>query len=86
MYLSDNRSITLAVSNLTTRLGVFNNKTEASSGTVLLPGMTESVLLSAGRNDWICRGLDRCRCRVSSPVESSSWGWEAARASPLPCR
>jgi hypothetical protein len=46
MYLSDNRSITLAVSNLTTQLGIFNNKTEASLGTVLLPGMTDSVLLS----------------------------------------
>ena len=32
MYLSDNRSITLAVSNLTTQLGIFNNKTEASLG------------------------------------------------------
>ncbi len=46
MYLADNRSITLAVSNLTDQLGIFNNTTEASIGTILLPGQSDSVVLS----------------------------------------
>jgi hypothetical protein len=46
MYLADNRSTTLAVSNSNNMLGVFNNKTEASAGTVTLPGPSDSVLLS----------------------------------------
>jgi hypothetical protein len=46
MYLSDNRATTVAVSNFNSTLGVFNNKTEASVGTVSLPGPTDSVVLS----------------------------------------
>jgi hypothetical protein len=46
MYLADNRSITLAVSNLTTSLGIFNNKTEAALGSIGLPGQSDSVVLS----------------------------------------
>jgi hypothetical protein len=46
MYLSDNRSLTLAVSNLTTALGIFNNKTESAVGTIFLPGQSDSVVIS----------------------------------------
>jgi len=46
MYLADNRSITVAVSNFNAVLGVFNNKTESSVGTISLPGPSDSVLLS----------------------------------------
>jgi len=46
MYLADNRSTTLAVSNINNTLGIFNNKTEASVGTVTLPGPSDSVVLS----------------------------------------
>jgi len=46
MYLADNRSLTLAVSNINATLGIFNNKTEANVGTVGLPGASDSVVLS----------------------------------------
>jgi hypothetical protein len=46
MYLTDNRSLTLAMSNINSTLGIFNNKTEASVGTVALPGPSDSVVLS----------------------------------------
>jgi len=46
MYLADNRSLTLAVSNQTTALGIFNNKTESAVGTLLLPGQSDSVVIS----------------------------------------
>ena len=46
MYLADDRSTTLAVSNINNTLGVFNNKTEASVGTAILPGPSDSVVLS----------------------------------------
>jgi hypothetical protein len=47
MVESDNRQVTLAVSNPTNTIGVFSNATENSAGVVVLPGPTYSVVLSA---------------------------------------
>jgi hypothetical protein len=47
MVLSDNRQITLAVSNPTTTIGIFSNSQEKNIGGVILPGQTYSVVMSA---------------------------------------
>ena len=47
MVVSDNRQITLAVSNPTTTIGIFSNSQEKNIGAVFLPGQTYSVVMSA---------------------------------------
>ena len=47
MVVSDNRQITLAVSNPTTTIGIFSNSQEKNVGSVLLPGQTYGVVMSA---------------------------------------
>jgi hypothetical protein len=46
MVVSDNRQITVAVSNSTNTIGIFSNAQESSIGSVKLPGPTDSVVLS----------------------------------------
>jgi len=47
MVVSDNRLITLAVSNPTTTIGIFSNSQEKNIGGVILPGQTYGVVMSA---------------------------------------
>jgi hypothetical protein len=46
MVESDNRQTTLAVSNPTNTIGIFSNAQETSTGSVILPGPTQGVVIS----------------------------------------
>src|SRR3974390_1142389 len=46
MYLSDNRQVTLAMSNQNNVLGIFSNAQEAGTGAILLPGPSDSIVIS----------------------------------------
>src|SRR5690348_11906485 len=67
MVVSDNRQITLAVSNPTNTIGIFANSQEKAIASVSLPGNTDSVVISTD-------GLTGYAAAPSAPVPAGNPG------------
>jgi len=67
MVVSDNRQITLAVSNPTNTIGIFANSQEKAIASVFLPGPTDSVVISTD-------GLTGYAAAPSAPVPAGNPG------------